>query len=77
VILIFENITIEEIEKNRPSIEGVLPHLVKFLGNHKDIQEWDFIKWNRGIALLIPKRYAILSVLSVDRMGSIHLLETE
>ncbi len=61
VILIFENTNIEEIEKNRPSIEGINLNLVRFLGNHKEVQRWDFIERNGKVALLVPKRYVILS----------------
>ena len=61
VILVFEGTNIEEIEINRPCIKGVSPNLVKFLGDHKKVQQWNFIKWNKGVALLIPKRYIILS----------------
>ncbi|MCK4525060.1 MAG: hypothetical protein KAU07_01340 [Candidatus Andersenbacteria bacterium] len=61
VIIVFKGTNIEEIERNRPSIEGVNLNLVKFLGDHRDVQRWDFILWNGKIALLIPKRYVILS----------------
>jgi len=60
-ILIFKGIGIEEIVRNRPVIRGVSPWLAKFLGNHKDVQKWDFILYNGEVALLIPKRYVILS----------------
>lgn len=74
VILIFENTSIEEIKRNRPSIEGVSSSLIKFLGDHKEIQQWDFIEWNGKAALLIPKRYVILSR---GRIWSICLLFKE
>ena len=61
VILVFENTSIEEIKRNRPSIEGVSLNVVRFLGNHREVQKWDFIKWNGKVALLVPKRYVILS----------------
>ena len=61
VILVFKGTSIEEIERNRPTIRGFSPSLIKFLGNHKKIQQWDFIEWNRRVALLIPKRYVVLS----------------
>jgi len=61
VILVFKNTSIKEIKKNRPSIKGVSYDIVKFLGNHRKVQEWDFIEWKGEVALLIPKRYAILS----------------
>ena len=61
VIIVFKGASIEEIERNRPSIEGVNLNLVKFLGDHKDVQRWDFILWNKEVVLLIPKRYVILS----------------
>ena len=60
VILIFENTSTEEIKRNRPSIEGVVSNLVKFLGDHKEVQKWDFMEWNGKVALLVPKRYVIL-----------------
>lgn len=61
VILVFNGTSIEEIKRNRPSIKGVSLSLVKFLGDHKEVQQWDFIEWNGMVALLIPKRYIILS----------------
>lgn len=61
VALIFKRITLEDIIRSRPCIKGVNLSLVKFLGDHKKVQGWDFIKWNKGVALLIPKRYIILS----------------
>ncbi|MCK4592108.1 hypothetical protein KAT63_01550 [Candidatus Parcubacteria bacterium] len=74
VILVFKGTSIEKIKRNRPSIEGVSLGLLKFLGNHKEVQKWDFIEWNGGVALLVPKRYVILSR---GRIWSICLLFKE
>ena len=74
MILVFENTDSEEIKRNRPSIEGVSSNIVRFLGNHKKVQEWDFIEWDRKVALLVPKRYVILSR---GRIWSICLLFKE
>lgn len=43
VILTFNGIGMEEIKNNRPTIRGVSSGLAKLLGNHKDVQGWDFI----------------------------------
>ena len=61
VILTFNGIGMEEIKNNRPTIRGVSSGLAKLLGNHKDVQGWDFIPHKGVVALLIPKRYVILS----------------
>jgi len=61
VIITFKNIDMEEIGSNRPIIRNVSSVLARLLGNHKDVQGWDFISHKGAVALLIPKRYVILS----------------
>jgi hypothetical protein len=70
VVLIFDEVTIEEIDDNRPLIKGVDHRISKFLGEHKDEQGWRFILWNDQVALLIPKRYVLIKMF---RIFSIYL----
>ena len=74
IVLFFEGTSIEEIENNRPRIEGVNSNLVKFLGDHKDVQKWEFILRDGKVALLVPKRYVILLI---GKIFSIRLLFEE
>jgi hypothetical protein len=65
VVLIFGEVTIEEIDDNRPLIKGVDRRIAKCLGEHEDEQGWKFIIWNDQVALLIPKRYVLLKMFRI------------
>jgi hypothetical protein len=58
---VFDGTDMEEINNSRPIIRGVVLELTKYLGEHKDVQRWDFMEHEEKVALLIPKRYVMLS----------------
>jgi RimJ/RimL family protein N-acetyltransferase len=60
VVLVYGDVALEETDNNRPLIKGVDLRMLKYLGEHDDEREWDFIPWKGQVALLIPKRYVIL-----------------
>lgn len=59
--LVFNSLKMRDLEKIRPIIVGIDYRLTKYLGNHKNVQEWDFIEREGELILLVPKRYVIFS----------------
>lgn len=59
--LVFGSLRKDDLVGGRVAIAGVSPRWIKYLGNHKDVQEWDFIELDGRLVLLVPKRYVILS----------------
>lgn len=59
--LVFNSLNIEDLKEIRPMIVGVNYGLTKYLGDHKNVQEWDFIERGGELILLVPKRYVIFS----------------